>query len=83
MFNASTVGAMLDAGFDLWAECYRERCRHSAKLDLAMLATRLGREHSTLRKDLCPHLRCGRCGGSDVGVWTSGGGSRTNGASKA
>ena len=73
-FNASTLGAKLDAGFDLWAQCYREGCRHHAQVDLAMLAARLGRDHSTLRKDLCPHLRCRKCDGKDVGIWTSGGG---------
>jgi len=73
-YNASTLGAHVDDGFDLWAECYRERCRHMAKLDLAMLVAKLGRDHSTLRKDLCPHLRCSKCDGRDVGIWSPGGG---------
>ena len=73
-FNASTLGAELDAGFNLWAQCYREGCRHHAQLDLAMLAAKFGRDHSTLRKDLCPHLRCSKCGSKDVGIWSSGGG---------
>lgn len=73
-FNASTIGAELDAGFSLNAQCYREDCRHKAELDLAMLAEKLGRDHSTLRKDLCPHLRCSKCGGKDIGLWISGGG---------
>lgn len=74
--NASTVGAMLDDGFNLHALCYREGCRHQSQLDLAILAERLGREQSTLRKHLCPHLRCSKCGGKDVGIWSSGGGNR-------
>ncbi len=81
--NASTLGAKLDAGFDLWAQCYREGCRHYAQIDLAMLVKKLGRDHSTLRKDLCPHLRCSKCGSKDVGIWTSGGGNRMGLASDA
>ncbi|WAC26451.1 hypothetical protein [Ancylobacter sp. SL191] len=73
-FNASTIGAEIDAGFDLWAQCYNPACRHAARLDLQMLAERLGREHSTLRKDLCPRLRCSACGGKDIGTWSAGGG---------
>ena len=78
-FNASTLGAELDAGFDLWAQCYREGCRHQAKLDLTTLIAKLGRDQSSLRKDLCPHLRCSECGSKDVGIWTSGGGRGPNG----
>lgn len=73
-YNASTIGAMLDDGFLLWAQCYREGCRHMAELDLQKLAERLGRDHSTLRKDLCPKLRCSACGGKDIGTWSAGGG---------
>ncbi len=73
-FNASTIGAELDAGFHLWAQCYNPACRHKAQLDLTMLAARLGREHSTLRKDLCPKLRCSACGSKDIGTWSAGGG---------
>lgn len=74
MINDNTIGAMLDAGMSLSAVCYREGCRHSAPLDLNRLAAKLGREHSTLRKDLCPRLVCSACGGKDVGIWSSGGG---------
>lgn len=79
MKDASTIGAMLDAGVALFATCHREGCRHSAPLDLNQLAAKLGREHSTLRRDLCPHLVCSACGGKDVGVWSSGGGRGPNG----
>lgn len=74
MLDGSTIGYMLDAGFDLWAQCYSPDCRRMAKLDLGALAARLGREHSTLRKDLCPRLKCSACGSKDVGTWSAGGG---------
>ncbi|MDR6953763.1 hypothetical protein J2X65_003126 [Ancylobacter sp. 3268] len=77
--NASTIGAQLDGGFSLWAQCYNPKCRRMVELDLSMLAERLGRNHSTLRKDLCPRMMCGACGGKDIGIWSSGGGKTKNG----
>ncbi len=72
--DGSTIGAMLDGGFSLWAQCYNPACRRAAEIDLAHLAAKLGRAQSTLRKDLCPRLTCSVCGGKDVGTWSSGGG---------
>ncbi|PSH57875.1 hypothetical protein CU100_09280 [Phyllobacterium endophyticum] len=61
-----TIGALIDNGYKLWAHCYE--CRHSRKMELALLEARLGRSHSAMHKDLAPKLKCSACGSKNLGL---------------
>jgi len=61
-----TLGECLDNGYGIAATC--TACWHSAGLDIAVLAAKLGRDHGALRDDLVPKLRCTKCGGKHIGL---------------
>lgn len=64
----STLGDLVRVGYRLWAHCGRRECGHRADLDLEALVERLGPQHSYLAPDLVPRLRCGTCGGREIGL---------------
>jgi hypothetical protein len=51
-----TIGALIDNGYNLRAYCNAPQCHHCVKLDLEALAATLGRDHSSMHKDLVPKL---------------------------
>lgn len=57
-----TIGKTIDANLTITACCHRTDCRHSAQLDLAALAARLGRDHPSGARELLPYLTCAKCG---------------------
>ena len=65
-YRLNVLGTLLDDGYSLTAFCHRwlpgRICGHSAKLDLAMLCERLGRERRSMHWDIAPLLRCSKCG---------------------
>jgi hypothetical protein len=61
VMDLGTIGALIDTGHLLSACCNNPKCRHYAKLDVVLLAEKLGRDHSTMRNDLVPKLRCSKC----------------------
>jgi hypothetical protein len=63
-----TIGAMIDHGYTLWVSCHRRGCNHSRKMDLQMLAKKLGRTHSAMHKKLAPRLKCSACGSKQFGL---------------
>lgn len=63
-----TIGAMLDHGYTLWVFCHRGGCKHRSKMDLQMLAQKLGRSHSAMHNDLAPKLKCSACGSKQLGL---------------
>lgn len=62
----TTIGSVIDAGLRIHAFCVT--CGHDEDLDLAEVARRLGRKHSSLPVHLVPRLVCSGCGGKDVGT---------------
>lgn len=60
------LGVLIDEGYTLTAYCGSwiggKTCGHNLQLDLEYLASRLGRDHSTLHKNLVPKLKCSKCG---------------------
>ena len=63
-----TIGGLIDHGYTLWAFCQRLGCKHASKIDLQMLAKRLGRNHSAMHKVLAPKLKCSACGSKQLGL---------------
>jgi hypothetical protein len=63
-----TIGALIDHGYTMWAFCQRRGCTHSRKIDLQVLAQKLGRDHSAMHKDLAPKLKCSACGSKQLGL---------------
>ena len=61
---AWTLGSLLDEGYSVWAHC--NACHHSADLDLASMAERLGREAPGMAWDMEARLRCSACGGKSL-----------------
>lgn len=57
---SETIQHFIDSGDTMMAQC--GACRHSAALDMAALARRLGPQHGCLHDDLVPLLTCSRCG---------------------
>ncbi len=56
-----TIGEAIDANETFWVGCSDPRCRHLAKLDLAALARRLGRDHGIMHDDVAHLFRCQKC----------------------
>ncbi len=67
-----TLGACLDDNYQiaLYCENYRSgvSCGFVKWLDLEKLVARLGRDHSSMRDDLLPHLWCPKCGSGKVSI---------------
>jgi hypothetical protein len=64
----NTIGELIKGRYTLTAHCDNQACRHSKKLDLEALAAKLGRDHSTLHRDLAPKLKCEICGGKTISL---------------
>lgn len=70
--SISTIADLLeDPGASLHVYCHGKGkdgwgCHHSAKLDLTVLAAKLGPEHGILAKELKPYFHCGKCGSKDI-----------------
>jgi hypothetical protein len=57
--GAATIADLMEAGRGLIATC--EVCLHSARLNLPVLAARLGPAHGCSEAALRPHLQCSVC----------------------
>ncbi|PSH59048.1 hypothetical protein CU102_27755 [Phyllobacterium brassicacearum] len=66
--SLSTLGALIDTDHMLRACCNNPKCRHYAKLDLEYLAVKLGRDHSSMRDDLVPKLKCSKCKSKNISL---------------
>lgn len=64
----ATLGDLIEQGYALSAHCGRRECGRHVPLDLEALIDRLGAGHSYLAHDLAPKLRCGACGGREIGL---------------
>ena len=62
----STIGDMIEEGYEISAHCGGTGCHHWSRLDLTVLAKRLGRDHSARAEALTPYFRCSKCGSKDV-----------------
>lgn len=56
-----TIGKMLVLGHELSVQCHSFGCGHSGRVNLVMLANRLGVDHPCLEGDLKPHFFCKPC----------------------
>lgn len=63
-----TIQDKIDGGYNLHAYCHNPKCQHHQRLDLEKLKAKLGPDHSTMRDDLVPKLKCSKCGGKDIGL---------------
>jgi hypothetical protein len=63
-----TIGGLIDHGYTLWASCQRPGCKHASRIDLQMLAKKLGRNHGAMHKVLAPKLKCSACGSKQLGL---------------
>jgi hypothetical protein len=68
VLSLTTIGGLIDNGYVLRASCNAPKCRHCARLDLEALATKLGRDHGSLHKDLVPKLKCSKCGSKSIAL---------------
>jgi hypothetical protein len=66
--SLNTIGALIDNKHHLRAYCNNPKCHHCVKLDLEVLAHLLGRDHSTMHKDLVPKLYCSKCKARDLAL---------------
>ncbi|OJU12771.1 MAG: hypothetical protein BGN85_08910 [Alphaproteobacteria bacterium 64-11] len=66
-----TIQWEIDNGYQIGAHCGNPDCRHYGLLDLHKLGRRLGYDHSAMRDELVPHLRCPRCGSKDIAITIS------------
>lgn len=66
--HLDTIGSLIDNEHNLRAYCNNPECHHCVMLDLEALAKRLGRDHSTMRDDLVPKLKCSACGSKDIAL---------------
>jgi hypothetical protein len=66
MLRLTTIGELIDNAHNLRAHC--RSCYHCVKLDLEVLAVKLGRNHGSMHDDLVPKLRCSECGSKDIGL---------------
>ncbi|PLW76814.1 hypothetical protein C0081_12190 [Cohaesibacter celericrescens] len=71
--DASTLGHMIDNGDQLYIVCMNGPCSHGAEIIVAWLVDLLGRNHSSLERDLISGLkrhhrrfRCKRCNGYKI-----------------
>ena len=66
--SLNTLGALIDTDHMLRACCNNPKCRHVAKLDLEYLASKLGRNHSSMHKDLSPKPKCSKCKSKNISL---------------
>ena len=64
----TTIGTLIDYHYSLNLRCCAEACNHQERLDLAELASKLGRSHSCLAQDISAHIQCAKCHSSHVNV---------------
>jgi hypothetical protein len=64
-----TLAHVLRQGDTITARCHRHTCQHSAELDVAVLAERLGRDCTV--PAMRDRLSCAKCGGREVGLTLS------------
>jgi hypothetical protein len=57
--SIGTIRDLIDHHYTLTAWC--SACRHNYAFDLQKRGERLGYDHSTLRDDLTPKLKCSKC----------------------
>lgn len=63
----TTIGSVIDAGLKIHGFCLD--CGHDAEIDLAEVARKLGRKHSSLPMYLVPKVPCAVCGSKNVGTY--------------
>ncbi len=63
-----TPQRLIDERMTVRVYCHNAKCHHHAALDLTVLRDKLGPDALTMKDDLLPRLKCGRCGGKDVGL---------------
>lgn len=56
-----TIGKMMAMGEEMTVSCHSFGCGHMARINLVMLARRLGMDHSCMAADLKEHFYCKRC----------------------
>ena len=66
--SPNTVKHFLDDGTTVTVYCHNPKCHHNAVLDLALVERRFGPDQAMLADDLLPKLKCGRCGGKQLGM---------------
>lgn len=59
--SIDTIGQYLAFGHEIWASCDTVGCNHTVRLNLAVLARYLGREHRVTAKELQPYFYCPKC----------------------
>ncbi|UPT53415.1 hypothetical protein [Synechococcus phage Ssp-JY39] len=59
--DEATIGTMLARGSELNIYCFTNDCGHKARVNLVVLARKLGPDHSTLDPDLRPYFHCSKC----------------------
>lgn len=59
--SIDTIGKMLAMGDELSIQCKTHGCGHSARVNLTMLARKVGVDHSCLAPDLKKHFFCAPC----------------------
>jgi hypothetical protein len=66
----ATIQSLIDSKMGITVHCNADGCRHSAKLDLQAIGGRLGFDFLAIGdpQPLVPKLRCGKCGGKDLGL---------------
>jgi hypothetical protein len=63
----STLGGMIDMGFDIMVNCGGRGCDRSKRLDLVAMAEKYGRDHGAMHADLIKlPWRCDLCGCREV-----------------
>jgi hypothetical protein len=63
----TTIGSVIDAGLKIHGFCMD--CGHDAEIDLAEVARKLGRKHSSLPMYLVPKVHCDICKSKNVGTY--------------
>ena len=67
-----TIGDLIEHRHSLAVHCNAPGCHNYKKLDLQALGERIGFDHSYLKPDLAPRLKCSRCGSKNVSLSLSG-----------
>jgi hypothetical protein len=63
----TTIGSVIDAGLKIHGFCMD--CGHDAEINLAEVARKLGRKHSSLPMFLVPKVHCDICKSKNVGTY--------------
>lgn len=63
----TTIGSVIDAGLRIRGFCLD--CGRDAEIDLAEVARKLGRKHSSLPMFLVPKIHCDVCKSKNVGTY--------------